>query len=69
MTHKYFRNMQAFSKVWDPFLSLITLKRMIGWKLSYTLQESLEQLLETVHTKLMKMEQKGMIAKVEEPTQ
>ena len=40
--------MQAFAKVWDPFLSLITLKQMTVWKLSYTLQESLEQLLETL---------------------
>lgn len=48
--------MQAFAKVWDPFLSLISLKQMTAWKLSYTLQESFEQLLERVRTKLMEME-------------
>lgn len=37
VTHKWFRNMQAFAKVWDPFLILITLKQMTAWKLSYTL--------------------------------
>lgn len=56
VTHKWFRNMQAFAKVWDPFLSLISLKQMTAWKLSYTLQESFEQLLERVRTKLMEME-------------
>lgn len=56
VTHKWFRNTQAFAKVWDPFLSLITLKQMTAWKLSYTLQESFEQLLERVRTKLIEME-------------
>lgn len=61
--------MQAFSKVWDPFLNLITLRQMIALETVIHSPRKLGAALGTVHTKLMKMEQKGVIAKVEEPTQ